>query len=367
MRIFAFHLLNDFSGSPKVLSQLAKGWLTAGLEIHMVTSLNQKGFLSGIKGIKYHEIPYTWSRYKILKMLRYFFAQLQIYWKLHRLIRPNDLIYVNTILPIGAAILGKLKGCRIIYHIHETSVKPKWMKALLVKTLKATADSIIFVSNAIEEQKEIEPERVFILPNAIEDEFLLKAQATPEQSTFRRNVLMICSLKAYKGVYEFFDLAHKMPEYDFRLILNADWNDIHLFFKGRTLPLNLELFATQEDLHSHYHWADLMLNLSRPTEWVETFGLTILEGMAYGLPALVPPVGGIAELLEDGVQGFHVSSSDQKKVCYLIRYILNNQHVYNIMRNEALERVEAFREEDFIQQNLSILNRSISELFISRI
>ncbi|MBK8444252.1 MAG: hypothetical protein IPL35_12910 [Sphingobacteriales bacterium] len=54
-RLFAFHLLNDRSGSPKVLSQLLKIWTSSGAKnIHLYTSPHQNGFLSDIQGIQYH-------------------------------------------------------------------------------------------------------------------------------------------------------------------------------------------------------------------------------------------------------------------------------------------------------------------------
>jgi len=44
MRIFAFHLLNDYSGSPKVFMQLAKAWSKNNIQVTICTSLSQKGF-----------------------------------------------------------------------------------------------------------------------------------------------------------------------------------------------------------------------------------------------------------------------------------------------------------------------------------
>jgi glycosyltransferase involved in cell wall biosynthesis len=37
-----------------------------------------------------------------------------------------------------------------------------------------------------------------------------------------------------------------------------------------------------------------------PSQWYETFGLALVEGMAAGLPALASAIGGIAELVEGG-------------------------------------------------------------------
>jgi hypothetical protein len=54
MKIYAFHLLNDYSGSPKVLRQTTwrKDWIQNGIECHIVTCSGREGFLSEIKGGK---------------------------------------------------------------------------------------------------------------------------------------------------------------------------------------------------------------------------------------------------------------------------------------------------------------------------
>ncbi len=117
-------------------------------------------------------------------------------------------------------------------------------------------------------------------------------------------VLMICSLKVYKGVDEFLELAKKNPSYIFKLVVNATEKVIQEYFKGREIPKQLIIYPTQTDTHPFYQEASVILNLSHPDLWVETFGLTILEGMRYGLPAIVAPVGGVTELVEDNKNGF---------------------------------------------------------------
>lgn len=43
-----------------------------------------------------------------------------------------------------------------------------------------------------------------------------------------------------------------------------------------------------------------MLNLFPPDHWVETFCLTSLEEMAFGIPVIALPVGGPLEVVSDG-------------------------------------------------------------------
>ena len=128
MRVFAFHLLNDYSGSPKVLSQLLKGWVKNDIEVNMVTCKGRVGFLSDIEGVNYHYYNYKFAENKWVRLFNLTLSQLIVFFKFWSKIEKNDVIYVNTVLPFGAAFLGKLKGCRIIYHVHETTMKPPILK-----------------------------------------------------------------------------------------------------------------------------------------------------------------------------------------------------------------------------------------------
>ncbi len=56
-----------------------------------------------------------------------------------------------------------------------------------------------------------------------------------------------------------------------------------------------------------YDVADIICQLS---QWEELFGWMIAEGMAYGKPIVATQVGGIPELVIDGVSGFLVERND---------------------------------------------------------
>jgi len=57
MRIIAVHLLNDYSGSPKVLLQAVKAFTKNNIETHLFTSAKRVGFLSNIPKVNYHFLP----------------------------------------------------------------------------------------------------------------------------------------------------------------------------------------------------------------------------------------------------------------------------------------------------------------------
>ncbi|MBK8444251.1 MAG: glycosyltransferase family 4 protein [Sphingobacteriales bacterium] len=258
-------------------------------------------------------------------------------------ITKNDLVYVNTVLPFGAALLGKIKGAKVIYHIHESSVSPAVLKWFLFGMVRFTATEIINVSKYVQQQHNICSVPNRIVYNTIEDSYLEKL--LPKKPTEQaQNVLMICSLKVYKGVFEFLQLAKDNPQFYFRLVLNAKQEDINDFFRNCVIPDNLLIYPAQQDVHIFYQWADIIVNLSRPDGWIETFGLTIIEGMAYRLPAVVPPVGGILEVIEEGVSGCSVDSRNRQQLNETLRYILQNNNRYQMMSEAAKKRLELFKE-----------------------
>ncbi len=134
-RIVSGSSSDDYSGSPKVLMQLLKSWTKNGMDAHLFTSGGRKGFLSDIPKVKNHLFWYRFSSNALVRIVNFFLSQFS-YDQIAVFLKKSDLVYINTVLPFGAAIAGKLRGCKIIYHIHETSVKPKLFKNFLFGTAK---------------------------------------------------------------------------------------------------------------------------------------------------------------------------------------------------------------------------------------
>ncbi len=355
MKLFAFHLLNDYSGSPKVLSQLIKGWVAERMDVTVVTCSGRQGFLSDIEGARYMYYPYRWRANPLWRLINLFASQFALITKMWRQVQPGDIVYINTVLPFGAAILGKLKTCRVVYHVHETSMKPKLLKRFLFGLIKWAADDVIYVSKYLSQKEPVHGPRLHTLHNALDASFYKTAYEHMKQNPQRKNVLMICSLKAYKGVFEFLDLASLNPNMCFRLVVNASQGDIDAFFKMHKIPANMRIYPTQTNTHPFYSWADVVLNLSRPDGWIETFGLTMLEAMAYELPVLGPDVGGITELIEPGVNGFTCDSRNIVGLSEKLNRILGNETTYTNMRQASRIKCASFSERAFIAGNLNIL------------
>lgn len=356
MRIFAFHLLNDFSGSPKVLRQLLQGWVRAGKDVHLATCPGREGFLTNLQGVKQHAIAYRFQQNKLLRLYHLVYSQLALVLHLWPKLKKTDIVYINTVLPFGGALLGWLKGCQVIYHIHETSIKPAMLKGFLFACIRLCATKVIYVSDYLAKEEGFPALPSYTLYNALEADFCTTAQAHRKPSPWQvQHILMLCSLKAYKGVWEFLKLARQFPHLQFRLVLNAEQEDIDAFFADEVIPFNLTLFPTQTNVHPHYQWAHVVCNLSRPDGWIETFGLTAIEAMAYGLPVLVPPVGGISEIVSHGIHGFKVDSRQQEQLADALNLLCNPKQ-YQMMHTACMRHARRFSEDRFIADNLQLLN-----------
>jgi glycosyltransferase involved in cell wall biosynthesis len=77
--------------------------------------------------------------------------------------------------------------------------------------------------------------------------------------------------------------------------------------------------------------------------------------MSYGLPAIVPPVGGIAELVEDNRNGFRVEMNDRAHLAYSIRKILASDLDYARMSENAVKKASEFRSEMLVAQVSDLL------------
>lgn len=354
-RIVAVHLLNDYSGSPKVLMQLLKIWIRSRFDTHLYTSGGRKGFLTDIENVKNHSFWYQFSPHSLIRIFNFFLSQFLLMIKLLFFLKKSDVVYINTVLPFGAAIAGRLKGCSIIYHIHETSVKPKIFKRFLFGVAKMTAFKMVFVSEFLLKQESL-IQNQDLLYNVLESNFAEKADEFKNRKKTVKIVLMICSLKIYKGVNEFLILAKKNPHYIFKLVVNASEKEIRDYFQGEEMPDNLNIYPTQTDTHPFYQEASIILNLSHPDLWVETFGLTILEGMRYGLPSIVPPVGGVTELVENGRNGFLINSKNTDELSEKLNFMLNDPSVYKAFSNASHQKSLEFSEEYFEKEAVRIVS-----------
>lgn len=119
--------------------------------------------------------------------------------------------------------------------------------------------------------------------------------------------------------------------------------------------VNLSILSRQNDVASLYNKASLVLNLSDIHKCIETFGLTALEAMSAGLPVVVPTVGGIAEMVEDGINGYKIDVQDLEKIETHIKLLLSERNRYQQMASNAQKFSQSYSEDSMISAIAEIL------------
>ncbi len=156
---------------------------------------------------------------------------------------------------------------------------------------------------------------------------------------------MLAAPRRYKGLVEFLRLAdayETRTEFRFTLILNCEQVEVNRLRNFYAIPGNVDLHAKSADPSLYYRTADLLLNLSRVDQWVETFGLTLVEGMSFGVPIIAPPVGGPAEILAHGIEGYLIDSRNHAKLVSHIDNMAANPDLAMSLSRAARRKAQSY-------------------------
>lgn len=349
------HLFNGFTGSPNVLATIVNGLDTNCYDTTVLTSFNNKGFLSDVNCTRKVNISYYFKQNKIFRLFQFFkFQVLATIFVLGT--DKKDIIYLNTIQPFLPAIVAKLKGNKVIFHIHEAYSKKTIFTNFLFYIIEIFSDEIICVSEYVLNQLNTRSKKkASLVYNSLSVNFVENRILKPKTES-PKNILMVSSPREYKGIFQFCDLALLLNEYNFTLVCDATKDEINRMFCSYDKINNLQIVGSHKNLHPFYSEADLIVNFSVPNQIVETFGLTILEGMSYGLPCIVPPIGGITELVVEGLNGYKIDSRETKEMITKIRLMFENESVYKEMSKESTKISEKFSVEEFLTKIKLIIN-----------
>ncbi len=337
--IVCFHLYNDYSGSPKVLNMVLEGLLEKGYVVDLVSSRGGPlDKLSRYENLHKHSYSYHFSTRRWVTTVRYSLVQLYTFLLAFRWLFSRDVVfYVNTLLPVGPALAGRIMGKRVVYHYHENAFVKGRAYKMLAAMMQRLAHEIICVSQ-YQASLLTRKEGVTVIPNALPKIFVEKLHPDAQAAFNRKTVLMLSSLKKYKGTQEFIELASRLPQYKFVLVINDKQKYIDSFHKHHSSQkwgMNLTVLSRMKDVTPFYNQASIALNLTDKTRCVETFGLTALEAMGAGLPVIVPTEGGIAEMVEDDVNGYKIDVQEMDRIATCIQKIMTEKETYMRLAEQA--------------------------------
>ena len=352
MKILFAHLLNNYTGSPKVLAVLLNELCkNNNLEISILTSKTD-GVLNDIPNIKYHDNFYRWRENKFLRILQFSFSQAWNFF--FTFFADFDVLYMNTVVPFGAALAAKIRRKTIIYHIHEVYINSGLLKKIYSFVMNKCASKVICVSNYVRDNVDFK-DSVIIYNPVEKTEVPRDVDLYLKRKFEQKLIFMPTSLKEYKGVFQFVELARLVPDFNFHLLCSTELSEMQKFFSETNLPKNLSLIGKQKTLEKFYREAAISMNLSLYDKCIETFGLTVLESFDALAPVIAPNYGGPKEIIQNGKNGFLVDSYNLPQICECIQKITVDFETYKNFALNARKRAEDFCKEKFLSGIETIL------------
>lgn len=180
-------------------------------------------------------------------------------------------------------------------------------------------------------------EKIKVIPPGVNLELfrpMNKIESKKSLGLYGNNVILyVGRIDPIKGLYTLLDSVFNLNDsYNIKLIivggeLNKSQDLINLqnytVDKNKSHIVDFVGIVDQSNLPIYYNAADLFLL----TSYYESFGLSVLESLSCGTPAIVSDVGGLSNLIDNGVNGYLVNDISPKGFKTYIEYFFNNINI----------------------------------------
>lgn len=144
-----------------------------------------------------------------------------------------------------------------------------------------------------------------------------------------------------KGVATLLEAARRLPDLEFRLAGDGPMYD-ELVSGG---PRNARFLGFHDHARMASFYAEALC-LAVPSEWFEMRPLVICEAMAHGLPVVSSRIGGLGELVDDGVTGLLFTPGDPDDLAAKVKALADDAGLRHALGAAARERVLRHHHED---------------------
>jgi L-malate glycosyltransferase len=309
-----------YGGSGVVATELGIELAACGHQVHFITYSQPFRLTGREQGIFYHEVPV--SNYPLFEYPPYDLAlasrmaEVAEYYEL-------DILHVHYAIPhsVSALLARQMLAARgrhlpFVTTLHGTDITLVGLdRSYLPITRFAIeeSDGVTSISQYLRERtvKEFKIKRnIEVIPNFVNCDFYVplsdedRAQKRARYAASDEKILIhLSNFRPVKRVTDavevFARVVEKVPAH---LLLVGDGPDrsaAEWIVHKKGIQERVHFLGKQDSVNELLPLADLML---MPSE-LESFGLAALEAMACRVPTIATKVGGVPELIEDGVNG----------------------------------------------------------------
>jgi len=247
--------------------------------------------------------------------------------KLHQILRHDspDIVYLfGNIRTIGWAIIAQLSAIRVIV-IAERSIPVRSFDIWGRRLEKFLVDAFITNSKAaakvLQERCGIKSERLHVIYNGIDTNTV-----SHEVETEQIDILCVANLRPLKGHLILLQAIKQLQSKYINLkatLLGKDLTNGHFFEQVQSMALEDTFvwigFVT--DISPYLARAKILVLPSLEREGTPT---SILEAMNAGIAVVTSNVGGVSELVQDGIGGYLVKPGDVDALADRIDFLLSH-------------------------------------------
>jgi glycosyltransferase involved in cell wall biosynthesis len=287
--------------------------------------------------------------------------------RLYKLLRGESIDILHAHMPrasVPGTILGRLARVPVIVsHEHGWSFRGKPLRRFLDRNVVGRGSDVLLAVSEwdrrqIVEVERIPAERIRVLPNGI--------PSVPEEGHDVRGELGVSPEAGLVGA-----VGRLYPEkgYDDLIraiaLLKQDFGPIRCVIAGHgpeqerlqalvhelDVPQEVQLIGRRQDVPDVIRSLDVAVLCSKH----EGSPLAVMEYMAGGAPIVATAVGGVPELIEDGVHGLLVRPGDPLELAGAIRRLLDDRALASRLGRAARERQRANFDLDAVVRRLESL------------
>ncbi len=339
-----------YGGSGVVATELGLELAARGHEIHFISYAMPVRMTEASERIHFHEVEVM--NYPLFDHPPYALALATMMYNV-AVSESLDLLHVHYAIPHSvSAYLARAmllpRKLPFVTTLHGTDITLVGIDRSYLPITRFSieeSDAVTAISEYLRQVtvKEFEIRRpVELIPNFVNCDVFQPPDGKSRREEFARageKVLVHLSnfrpVKHVPDVIAIFDLVRReMPA---KLLMIGDGPDrasAEWMVRQKGLTRDVIFFGKQNQVHELLNCADVLL---LPSE-LESFGLAALEGMACGVPAICSRVGGVAEVIRDGVEGYLVAARDVKTMAARALDILTNAERRAQMGKAARER-----------------------------
>ena len=289
-------------------------------------------------------------------------------------IKP-DLVYV-TPNATGVAFykdfitvqLLKMLHCKVVVHYHNKGVAKKQNKMLynfLYHRFFKNLNVILLADSLCSDiKKYVDIKNVFICPNGIPEEILVKKTKHAEL-----NILFLSNMMKEKGVFVLLDACQILKDrnINFHCHFVGKWSDITEYDFNKCLEeyqLMDKVTAYGEKYgevkNDFFALADLF---AFPTYYHnECFPLVLLEAMQQKITCIASDEGGIPDIIDNETTGYLVPKKNSKVIADKIEYLYNHPEENKLMGENGYKKYnERFTLQKFEHNFVNILLKVIKK------